>query len=82
MIQMLLQIKWNSISLNALDRTKWVIFDTLAATWNGLNNEENKRLLQARSHGQKEEHHSIPIIGTNRFASPSNAATRNSNGQQ
>ena len=74
MIKNLLATKWDCIIHETVERTKWVILDTLFATWHGLENRENQQLVHSFSRAKQDNINCIPIIGSKRYSSPSSAS--------
>ncbi|MEH7415762.1 MmgE/PrpD family protein [Neobacillus drentensis] len=60
---------WDDFSEQTIERTKWIILDTIVAAWEGMSEKEVSQLVGEVGKTERSELHPIPIIGTDFFTS-------------
>ncbi|WP_181444436.1 MmgE/PrpD family protein [Bacillus sp. 03113] len=72
-LTIILDKQWEDFSAKTIERTKWILLDTTVAAWDGMNSIEIVNYLNNAGSKEKSECYSIPIIGTDRYTSPSDS---------
>lgn len=64
MLDLLLDLTWDSFSEQTIKRTKWVIIDTAVTAWAGVRSREIEKFLSMVGSESPTEYKSMPILGT------------------
>jgi 2-methylcitrate dehydratase PrpD len=74
MLEGLLSLKWEDVRARTIQRAQWIIADTLFSAWYGARSPELQRYIQGVGSLQRDSVHTIPILGTSYFTTPSHSA--------
>lgn len=69
MLETVLDKSWGDFTDQTINRAKWIILDTAISSWDGVQSEELVNYIGLVGKQDRDDYHTIPIIGTNSYTS-------------
>jgi 2-methylcitrate dehydratase PrpD len=70
LLDRLLDLQWEDLSESTVERTKWIIADTMFAAWYGMGSKELQNYVNAVGVKQADTANTIPVIGNGCYTTP------------
>jgi 2-methylcitrate dehydratase PrpD len=70
LLDKLLDLKWEDLSESTIERTKWMIVDTMFAAWYGIGSRELQNYVNAVGFNEADAVNTIPIVGSGLYTTP------------
>ncbi|WP_243767662.1 MmgE/PrpD family protein [Paenibacillus agricola] len=65
-----MDLNWEDLSESTIERTKWMIADTMFAAWYGMGSKELQNYVNAVGCNQADAVNTIPIVGSGLYTTP------------
>jgi 2-methylcitrate dehydratase PrpD len=70
LLDKLLDLKWEDLSQSTIERTQWMIADTMFAAWYGIGSKELQNYVNAVGFENADAVNTIPIVGSGLYTTP------------